>query len=238
MDSALPEINNELKIGDFVLASFSEILEYRQSISYEGKYDPNLAQELDELIRTRYQEMADIGIILFEENPDISNEEILQELEEGFKIKLISKDGNMQPNNYGKIVTEYLEYRKLSLGHEKIATIDELPGITFNRESQKAYIRLHKSNQNSITNKITELLEDISQHGNPGKFVEEVASNAQKGYGWHIGKDGFKNCYLFDIGSAVRFVMDSKGVVRYIGDYHSDKTAEIRVSKQLKSKSS
>jgi hypothetical protein len=187
----------------------------------DQNYNPRLAQELDQLIQTRYDQMASQGLeianLLQKSQPETSSEniklQVLRELskQEEFDFELLNKSG--EPNSFGEDVLRRLP-------DQEVGVFDKFLGIKFSKQAKKGYQGYQKNGDTTILKKLDRILEDISKSGNLGKFLENVASGNELGFGWHKGKEQYKNCIIFDIGSAIRIVMQMDGKIVYFDDYH------------------
>jgi hypothetical protein len=217
------ETNAELQIEDYMFCDFQQLIQARQSISSEENnsgekhfYNPQLAQELDQLIQSRYEQMAERYEILRKEKPELSQGELLISLGKIYEIKFIGV--NNQPNTFGNGVLLRVEpeFRALTF-------FDKFSNITFSRQAKENYNRLNHNGTRSIAERIENILDVISDAGNVAAFIEKVSRNEVLGYGWHKGEGKYLNCILFDLPQGERMVVNMLGDVIYIGNYHDDK---------------
>jgi hypothetical protein len=215
--------NAELQIEDYMFCNFLELVQARQSISSEENnsgekrfYIPQLAQELDQLIQSRYEQMAERYEILRKEKPELLQSELLKNLGKIYDIKLIGADN--QPNTFGNGVLLRVE------PESKIITFfEKFSNITFSRQAKEGYNRLNQNGTQPTAEKIENILDSISIAGSVAAFIEKVSRNEVLGYGWHKGEGKYLNCILFDLPQGERMVVNMLGDVIYIGNYHDDK---------------
>jgi hypothetical protein len=217
------EIEDGLRIEDYLFCNFQELVQARRSISSEennsgGKhlYNVELAQQLDQLIQSRYEQMAERYSILRKEKPKLSELELLTDLGNVYNIKLIGADG--QPNTFGNGVLLRVE------PESKTPTFfEKFSNVTFSRQAKEGYNRLNQNGTKTIAERIENILNTISAAGDIGAFIDKVSRNESLGYGWHKGEGKYLNCILFDLPQGERMVVNMLGDVIYIGNYHDDK---------------
>ena len=214
------KLSLQLKIHDFQVCSLSELIKARRHMSSKNNntdginlYDPELAQQIDELIRSRYYQMAERFGILQKQTPKDSPITILEKVGNIYDVELINSIG--EPNIFGQGVLA-----RIPTETKEITFFEKFTGITFSKQAKQAIDELNQNGMQGIARKIEEVLETIQDYGNVGVFLEKCASNETLTYGVHYGKKEFDNCLLFDVGSKLRLVINMAGDVLYIGDYH------------------
>ena len=213
----------QLRIQDYQVCSLSELVQTRRNMIKEENningnnfYDFELAQQIDQLIQSRYEQMANRFRILQRQFKELSQTEILGILENIYDTKLINF--NAEHNIFGQNVLARIPEES-----NEITFFEKFADITFSKQAKQAFAELSQNGTKAIARKIEEVLVTIQDCGNVGAFLEKCASSESLTYGAHKGKNGFVDCILFDIGSAQRLVINMAGDVLYIGDYHDQK---------------
>ncbi len=208
----------ELTVNDFQLCNITELIKARKFRSeFELSYDPELAQGLDGLIKSRIEQMRDRVTILQNQNPNIKNEDLLQKIDIMFGSRMVKDD---IINDFGD---RFLSQIKSLEVQNKSSFFDTLDGITFSKQAKEAYLTFDNNGTKVIAKKIESLLNKIVLAGGVGKFVAYISKGDELLYGWHDSKHEYSNCILFKLNDQYRLVIDHFGNVIFIGDYHDRK---------------
>jgi hypothetical protein len=218
----IKQTEQDLSIRDY---QGCDIFELHKALAYLENKEPSeatqeLKSELLSLIDYEFDKMSIVATFILQENPQLTDVQILNSLSRSFTNKPLVSNGNI--SNFGKIILDKI---RLSDSYSTLEsfTVEDIPGIEFIKQAKKDFEKLEKNGNKAIAKKITEALVCISNVGGWGRFVESVASGDSLGYGWHKGEENFKNCILLDLDRSVRLVLDPAGAVLYIGNYHRHK---------------